>query len=412
MRARTSQGTVESGLGKHGAAARVIAFFGYDSTEPTVTKRVKAFQANNSRVVGFMFRRIRNVRTSPPAWENIELGVTTDRNYGRRIPKLLAAVVKVLRHKRMLQGCQIIYARNIDMLLIAVLAKRLAGARGVLVYEVLDVQRIFIGERLVNKVARWAERVLMRSCQMLVVSSPDFVDRYFAPLQRLSIPWTLLENKVSADQLPAGGEHLLRHPLPGHPPWVIGWFGTLRCVRSLDILCRLADAFGDRIQIYLRGRTSEEDLPMAMIEAATARHRNVTFDGPYANPDDLAAIYGRVHFSWAVDYLDAGTNSDWLLPNRVYEGGLFGSLALARSGTAAGRLVERDRLGWAFHEPLESAVHTFLETLDAGTYERARELVNGLTRSKFVDEADTGDLLARLDRLSAGVDGAASSATD
>jgi hypothetical protein len=113
-----------------------------------------------------------------------------------------------------------------------------------------------------------------------------------------------------------------------------------------------------------------------------------------------------------VDYLDAGTNSDWLLPNRVYEGGLFGSLALARSGTAAGRLVERDRLGWAFHEPLESAVHTFLETLDAGTYERARELVNGLTRSKFVDEADTGDLLARLDRLSAGVDGAASSATD
>src|SRR5262245_50767431 len=156
------------------AALRSIAFFGHDWTESTVVKRVTAFQANASRVVGFMFRRPRGTPARSPGWDNVHLGVTSDRNYFERLPKLLTALVKVLRRRTILRACQIFYARNIDMLFIAMAAKRLTGSRAVVVYEVLDVQRIFLGDRLINKVFRWAERALLKSCDMLVVSAPDY----------------------------------------------------------------------------------------------------------------------------------------------------------------------------------------------------------------------------------------------
>jgi hypothetical protein len=312
---------------------------------------------------------------------------------------LLAAVATVLRHKSVLRECQICYARNIDMLIVAAVARKLAGSEALLVYEVLDIQRIFLGRALVNRLARWVERSLLRSCDLLVVSSPDFVDRYFVPYQKLSTPWRLLENKVAAGARPAGGEKRAGLAALACPPWVIGWFGILRCVRSLNLLCGLADALGDRVQIYMRGRPSEEDLRMDIIEAATRRHPNVVFGGPYANPGDLPELYGRVHFSWAVDYLDAGTNPDWLLPNRIYEGGLYGSLALARKGTATSRLIESKGLGWTFDEPLGASVAEFLSKLDIDTYERARNSVAALNSSMFVDETDTRDLLEHLDAL-------------
>src|SRR3546814_11201269 len=76
------------------------------------------------------------------------------------------------------------------------------------------------------------------------------------------------------------------------------------------------------------------------------------YGGEYRNPDDLPEIYGRVHLTWAFDFLDEGSNSDWLLPNRLYEGGYFGSVALVSSHTETGKKVRELGLGYTF-EPQE-----------------------------------------------------------
>jgi succinoglycan biosynthesis protein ExoL len=185
------------------------------------------------------------------------------------------------------------------------------------------------------------------------------------------------------------------------PPWVIGWFGTLRCVRSLEILSRIADALGDRVSIHIRGLPSHEDLTVQAIEAACGQRDNMLYGGPYASPRDLPAVYSKVHFAWCVDYLDAGLNSDWLLPNRLYEGGLMGALAIARNGTATARMVERRDLGWSFAEPLESTVADFVAHLAAAEYERKRQALESMGRAQFVDLSDTRDLLRQLDDVSA-----------
>ncbi len=375
--------------------AFTIAFFGHDANESTILKRADAFLQQGCTVIGFMFRRDRVGLKAGAIFRNVELGSTRDRSYIRRLPRLMLGIWRATRSRGTLRRVDIIYARNIDMLAVALAAKILTGSRGSVAYEVLDIQRPFLRQDMVGTIFRLAERMMLRRCALLVVSSPDFVDRYFAPVQGRRTGWILLENKVPPKVLSA----LAPVRKPAGPPWVIGWYGTLRCRRSLSALCILADTLGEKVEIRLGGRPSLEDLTVAEIEHAAGQRPSMRYTGGYASPADLAAIYGPVHFSWCVDYIDAGTNSDWLIPNRIYEGGLLGTVALARRDTATGRLVEGRGYGFAFDEPLESAVVAFLRGLDPDTYEQARSRVSKVPRDAFVDHHDSADLVASLRSL-------------
>ncbi|WP_349370891.1 glucosyl transferase [Salinarimonas sp.] len=382
-------------------APRAIAVFAHDAHESTVRKRVSAFQACGWSVDGFTFTRVRPPQAGPapaPFWRDVPLGATRDRNYAARLPRLAAALPRILRHRRALRKAHALYARNIDMLVLAAAAKALTGARGRLVYEVLDVQRPFLARGPSGALLRFAERRLLARSGLLVVSAPDFIERYFVPVQRYRGPWFLLENKIDAGRLARAPS---RSP-PGavspslEGPLVLGWFGVLRCARSLALLDRIAERLGERVRVVLRGRVSPEDIPPEKLEAVLARRPNIVHGGPYANPDDLAALYGGVHLAWAVDYTDAGTNSDWLLPNRLYEGGYYGAPAIARARTAAGRKVEALGLGVALPEPLEEEACAYLVGCDLRDLARRRAEILALPASLFVDETDTAALLERI----------------
>src|SRR5690606_41192729 len=64
-------------------------------------------------------------------------------------------------------------------------------------------------------------------------------EHYFGPRSQLDLPVMLLENKV----LDLGGSQDVVSCGPRLPdsgvPWRIGWFGALRCRRSLAMLCDL-----------------------------------------------------------------------------------------------------------------------------------------------------------------------------
>jgi succinoglycan biosynthesis protein ExoL len=377
------------------ASRRKLAFFAHDANESTVTKRALAFAAEGVDVVGLMFKRKRDRPDQTPAWRCVDLGVTTDRNYLRRIPQLFSAFVTIVRHRTWLTGCQVFYARNIDMLLLAVAVRLALRLPATIIYEVLDVQRVFLRADTVGTLMRWAERRLMSFCALLVVSSQDFMDHYFVGRQNYRGPWYLLENKVPAAAMDrSGATHRLA--ASSAAPWTIGWFGVLRCHKSLASLAAIADDLGDQVRIVMRGLPSHEDVTHEQIAAVCAQRPNMYFGGPYRNPLDLAAIYGEVDFAWCVDYLDQGSNSDWLLPNRIYEGGLYGALALSRRGTATGRKVERERLGVALDEPIASGTVALLHGLTRASHQVQSERLRALPAATFVDLADTKLLLGVL----------------
>jgi succinoglycan biosynthesis protein ExoL len=305
----------------------------------------------------------------------------------------------VLRNRKALRDADIIYARNADMLAVAAMSKSLTGAKAPIVYEALDVQPIFIGDSLINHALRLIERRLLAASRLLVVSSPAFMTRYFEPLQNYTGPWYLLENKVVLKSAPRPQRAQRRRN--GHgKPWVIGWFGVIRCQRSLAILEKLATAYPDDVQVHIRGLPSETNgITAKLLRQVGARQSNIHYFGPYHSPRDLEDIYGMVDLVWAVDFSAAGSNSDWLIPNRLYEGGLYCVPSIARQGTATGEIVMRDASGWCLSEPLEQTLAEFIGSLDEGRHQAVAHRLEEMERSKFVDETDTSDLLMRLTQI-------------
>lgn len=366
-----------------------VAFFGHDWAESTVVKRIRAFSGLGLRVVGFSFRRDKFARDFRPFWDNVHLGTTQDRNYLKRLPALLRALPRVLRHRRTLREADFLYARNIDMGALALAAKLLSGATAPLVYEVLDVQRVFLGNGALSRLFRWLERQLLRRCDLLVISSPGFDVHYFRSIQGYRGRLFLLENKISFAQAAAVPRPALSEEVESKPPdkWVIGWFGTLRCPKSLAMLCRIADALPGQVEIYLRGVPTETGLEV--FRQAIAGRTNMIYDGEYRNPDDLAALYGRVHLAWAFDFLDEGANSDWLLPNRLYEGGYFGAVALASEHTQTGAKVRALGLGHTFAPPEVENLVAFLRGYTMEEYLSRRVHILSLPLDAFCDLQDT-----------------------
>lgn len=371
-----------------------VFFFGHDLTESTVIKRARSFQANGLAVVGFMFRRRKVNSGFVPPWPNVELGVTEDMSYGRRLASLVKALPTLLRHRARLRAGRAIYARNLDMCLLALAARLLAGRRLPIVYEVLDVHRLMTRPGPAGAVLRWCERLLLRRVDLLVVSSPGYMENYFKPVQGYRGEWFLLENKVflkgGRPPLPAAGT-----PRPADGRWRIGWFGSLRCEDSLRLLVSIADRLPEQAEIVLYGGYPAS-LGRKGMEEAIAGRPNIRHGGEYRNPDDLAAIYGEVDLYWGLDFHEKGANSLWLLPNRLYEGGMCGVVAIAAEGTETGRRVAEEGLGFVVEAPYDEAVVRLLSGLTRERYEEMRRNVLAAPRSRFVETDDSQRLCARI----------------
>src|SRR3546814_13545822 len=103
------------------------------------------------------------------------------------------------------------------------------------------------------------------------------------------------------------------------------------------MLCRIAEALPDSVEIYLRGVPTETGL--AAFQQAIAGHPSMIYGGAHRNPDDLPEIYDRVHLTRAFDFPDERRHSDSQLPTRPHEGGDFGSVVLAASHNDTGKTV-------------------------------------------------------------------------
>ncbi len=148
------------------------------------------------------------------------------------------------------------------------------------------------------------------------------------------------------------------------------------------------------MRIYIRGYLS--GVPKDEFEQALSESPNVEFGGEFKNPDDLPDMYARVHFTWALDLFEDGANSTWLLSNRIYEGGLFGSLALAAEGSAVASKVASLDLGWIVAPDYADQICSLLDRLTPDEYRRRRAQVLTLPQSEFVDLQDTGRLIQTI----------------
>ncbi len=321
-----------------------IAFFAHDAADAAVRRRIQGFRDDGLEVVGFTMRRRDDVN---PEWENVDLGRTFDGAYVQRIKSIFRGAKLAAAQRQKLASADVIYARNLDMLATAFLAKRYSGLKTPVIYEALDVHRLLTRKDLIGLVFRRIEGALLKRTRRLVVSSPGFLGNYFEKRHHGQYTASLIENRLAA-----GADYADRPApaLPAFSPLRIGWIGVLRCKRSLGLLTRLARELGPAIQIELHGAPALTEVPDFHEQIQDLQ--NITYHGRYRSPEDLARIYNDLHVVWAGDFMEAGFNSSWLLPNRLYEGGYFGVPAIAPEGTQTAKWITARGAGFTIDEDL------------------------------------------------------------
>ncbi len=362
-----------------GPAPVRVAYFAHDWNDAAIKRRVAGFERDGISVAGFASYRTDQSR---PNWVVADLGRTYDNGYLRR-------AASVFRGAKIAQGAELndadlIVARNLDMLLTALFARRRAGLSTPVVYECLDIHRLVARRDQVGTIFRAIERRALRQCTSAWVSSPAFLTEHFERHYPEFKGSRLLENRLQ-DAIGARP----RQASTAQTKLRIGWFGNLRCRRSLLLLADLSERFAGEIEIYLRGYPATAEITdfQAIIDA----HPGLRFGGRYSWPDELETIYGDVDIVWAGDFMDAGLNSQWLLPNRLYEGGWYGCPPVAPKASQTGHWIETRQSGFVLAEPIERSLPELIETLlkDRTPITEARTRLLGLPDDVFIEPRGT-----------------------
>ena len=121
---------------------------------------------------------------------------------------------------------------------------------------------------------------------------------------------------------------------------------------------------------------------------------NVTYGGGYT-AEDLPAVYGDVHFSWTMDFMEEGLNSSLLLPNRLYESPRFGAVPIALAEVQVGRYLQAHHFGVRLPHP--GALEGVLQRMTPESFAELRRQVEAVPREALVaDAAEARDLVRAI----------------
>jgi succinoglycan biosynthesis protein ExoL len=360
-----------------------ICYFVHDIGHPDLTRRFGMLRAGGAETIVIGFHRSRRV-VDECAHAVIDLGATADAQFAQRIWAVISAVSRLRKWADRIASSKVILARNLEMLFLADIARRLYAPRAALVYECLDIHRLMVLRHPVSFALRNLEWYLLKRCQGLMVSSPAFIREYFCRISTRLPKVFVVENKIFlARGLP--GE--VTRVLPSGPPWRIGWFGILRCRRSLDILIRALRAIPGEIEVVTAGRPVPDVFPN--FEKDIESIPGLTFVGPYKDdPADLAHLFGCVHFAWSIDFYEAATNSTWLLPNRLYRAALWGTVPLAAANVETGRWLQAHQAGILLEDPVEETLVDIIRSMTPTKFADARAGLRRIPKSALLADAN------------------------
>ena len=373
-----------------------VLYLVHDVSDPAVRRRIIMLKAGGARVTLAGFRRTQELEDVEGVTP-IDLGHTRDSRFAQRLGAVAMAATRIAASLKAVDAPDVMLARNLEMLALAQRARGAFSSSAPLVYECLDIHRLVLREDVLGKGLRGAERLLGRNVGLLLTSSPAFVTHYFQRFGQIDAPIELVENKLlelepRTESAPS--------PVPPGAPWKIGWFGALRCRKSLELLADFTRGTDGRFELVMRGRPALSEF--RDFHGLVESEPHLAFRGAYRNPEDMADIYSQVHFSWAIDFFEEGQNSTWLLPNRLYEGCRFGTVPIAMAGTETARFLERQQIGLVLSEPSTAALTETLSGMTAERYAALRASVLARDPATWVcDRSDCQALVARLERVAA-----------
>ena len=374
-----------------------LVVFTYDYQDPRFHKRLRMFRSLGYSVAWLAYNRNKNVPVPP--WVSNDfphqiLERTFARRYGKRLVSMLRTIYRLTRRGSFLKTADVVYCIAPDNLVTVECLRRLGHMPFKVVYELADVMPAMMSKGIVGICGRAAERWALRNVKLVTVSSPAYVQHYLDPVQHYRGSHFLLENKLLSSDLVC--------PVPrpqasvAEGPLKVGFFGNLKCQRSLEVIGLLAQELLGKCTFILRGYV--DSATSGILHRVTSNNPNVQFAGPYRHPADLPEIYGQIDLCWGFDFCDSSHNSKWCLANRTYEAGLYCVPLLTQSGTTNGEFVDRIGLGWSFDEPILTSVGRFLRSVGRDAILAKKGRIATLDCRLFLLDKDMARLKQELER--------------
>jgi succinoglycan biosynthesis protein ExoL len=174
-----------------------IAYVVHDLSDPAVARRIRMLRAGGGDPVVIGFRRSGHVPAELAGARVVDLGRTADARLGQRARAVLRHLLRPAHMLAAAEGADIVIGRNLEALALAARIRR-AAPHARLVYECLDIHRTLLGRGVADRAIQAVEARLLRAIDLLVVSSPAFLQEYFDRRRTLTAPRLLVENKVLA----------------------------------------------------------------------------------------------------------------------------------------------------------------------------------------------------------------------
>jgi succinoglycan biosynthesis protein ExoL len=87
-----------------------------------------------------------------------------------------------------------------------------------------------------------------------------------------------------------------------------------------------------------------------------------------------------------MDFYETPGNSDWLLPNRLYEGSVYGAVPIALASVESGRWLTRHGCDVLLNEPLNETLPALFRGMDAAAFSKARHKIREIARADLVED--------------------------
>lgn len=307
--------------------------------QPRLAKRLDNLEAQGFELSAVAFARDYHSGRLPKCPTTV-IGHAHQGRYAQRLASILRAIPKV---RRAIRGADAIYAFSPDMAMLAVLSR---GLRPVpIILEVGDITPIQTASGWRGWLFRTLDRFITKRCQLIVSTTPRFIDEFYRKWLRVETPGIVLENKVErsyAEAVRSGS--IDRPPARTESQKIrIGYFGALGCHWTMEVLTTLASRHGDRFEVLLGGFA----WPWLGLENYRRRAPSMEYYGEYKSPTDLPNLYGAVDLTWGCyqPISPSDWNLRWARPNRFYESCAFGVPLVSRAGSCDAADVERLGIG-------------------------------------------------------------------
>lgn len=291
-------------------------------SQPRYHKRIRGLQAEGCETVAMYFSR-RYFKGDALPCEAYHLGEVGHKSYFKRIHSLIRSIPLV---RKMLRQHDVIYAFGLDMALLGKLTG--IGMNKKLVYEVGDIRPVQLARGLKGRVTRRLDRWIAREASDVVVTAKGYFKEYYLETLKLSrTDFHLIENHLdlSPEKRP------FPQPYRGNRSIAIGYFGLIRCVKSLEVLKALTNMANGKMKVFIYGYGLHIN-----IEQEVRLENNIIYYGEYQSPRDLPEMYSRVDLIWGCYTFPESQyelNWKWARTNRFYESCYFRKPMIALSGS-------------------------------------------------------------------------------